>query len=582
MKSYKGIAVSAGIAIGEAFVYSKDLLIPKYSISELQIKSEIDRFYIALKQTKNEFLLLKSKVINEMSEDEGKFLDSHIMMTEDQALIKEVVSKLKTDMKNVEWVIYQVVDTLVKKFNKMDDEYFRDRAVDIMDIGRKVMQRLLTQKSQSLSSLTKDVIIISSDITVSDTASMNKKHVLAFITEFGGRTSHVSILAKALGIPSIFGIQNISHELNTGDQVIVDGINGKIIVNPTEKVLQKYQSIKQDFEIKENEFLSTKDLKSVTKDGREIKLKANMEVPEQEIDLAISHGAAGIGLYRSEFLYLSKKMKVLPSEEQQFNAYKFILEKFHEQEVTIRTLDLGGDKIIHEIAEKELNPYLGWRAIRFCLARKDIFKTQLRALYRASSYGNLQIMFPMISGLEEVVETKKVIKEVKQELRTEGYHFNENIPVGIMIETPAAAMMSDVLAKHVDFFSIGTNDLIQYTIACDRGNEKVAYLYEPLHPGVIRMLKIIIDNAKDAGIKVSLCGEMAADMENVAVLIGLGIDELSMSTVCILEIKQLVRNILYKEAKELVEELVSLNDYNQVIKKVKNWLRKHTNINYKY
>lgn len=580
MKVFNGNPVSPGIAVGEAFVYSKDLLIPRYSISDIQIKMEIDRFYTALKNTKKEFMQLKTKMSNELSDKEGKFLDSHILITEDQSFINEVINKVKTEKKNIEWIIYQVIDSLVKTFNKMEDDYFRERAVDILDIGRKVMQKLLAKKNISLSSLEKDVVVISSDITISDTASMNQKHVLAFVTEFGGQTSHVSILSRALGIPSVFGIPNLSHNINTGDHIIVDGFKGILIVNPDKKTITEYSKVQIDYKKKEDEYLSIKDLPAETKDGKRVPIKANIEVPEQELDMVISHGAEGIGLYRSEFLYLTKKLKILPTEEQQFNAYKFVLQKFPNDVVTIRTLDLGGDKVLHEYTEKELNPYLGWRAIRFCLARPDVFKVQLRALYRSSIYGNLQIMLPMISGLEEIIETKKIINEVKKDLKKENIKFKDNIPVGIMIETPSAALISDVLAEHSDFFSIGTNDLIQYTLACDRGNEKVAYLYEPLHPAVLRVLKLVIDNAHKANIKVSLCGEMGSEIENVAVLLGLGIDELSMNSISIPEVKEVIRQIKYSDSKDLVNEILNLKNLTDIITKVKNWCRRNTKFIY--
>lgn len=582
MQIYEGKPVSPGIVIGEAFIYNQELLIPKYSLSNFQIEFEIERFHIALKKTKEELIELKKKMIEEMSEDEGKFLDSHILMTEDQAFIKEVIGKLKKDKKNVEWIIFQVVDSLVKKFSKMEDEYFQERAIDILDIGRKVMQKLLAKKNLSLSSLDKEVIVISTDVTVSDTASMNKKHIKAFVTEIGGWTSHTSILSRALGIPAVFGIEGISHLINTGDVIIVDGINGKVIVNPTDNKLKEYKIIKKKYEKKENEYFSIKDLPSITKDGKEIKIRANMEVPEQEIESVLEHGAEGIGLYRSEFLYLSKKLRVLPNEEQQYEAYKFILQKFPRKSVTIRTLDLGGDKVIEDVVEKELNPYLGWRAIRFCLAKPKIFKTQLRALYRASVFGDLKIMFPMITGVEEVIEAKKIIVEVQEELRKEKIKFKENVPVGIMIETPAAVMVSGILAKYVDFFSIGTNDLIQYTLACDRGNEKVAYLYEPLHPAILKLIKITIDNAHKENIEVSICGEMAADVENAIVLIGLGIDELSMGSISMLEVKKVIRSISYKEVKDFSESLLGLDDFRQVIRKLKNWTRKNVSFIYDF
>jgi len=573
MEIYEGIAASPGIAIGEAFIYNQELLIPKYSISEMQVELEIDRFYVALRKTKEEYEKLRNKIVAEMSEDEGKFLDTHILMTEDQSLIQEVVERLREEKKNVEWIIYQVVDSLFKKFRQMEDEYFRDRAVDVLDIGRKLIQKLLSQKNSSLSDISKDVIVISSDLTVSDTASMNKKHVFGFVTELGGRTSHVAILARALGIPAVLGIKDISHKINTGDMVIIDGLRGRIIVNPNEETTMDYGHEKTNYEKLENSYLALKDLPSETLDGKKIILKANMEIPEQEIDSVIFHGAEGIGLYRSEFLYLSKKRKVLPTEEQQFNAYKFVLEKFPNHNVTIRTLDLGGDKVLEGVTERESNPYLGWRAIRFCLSRPDIFKIQLRALYRASIFGNLQIMFPMITGAEEVDQINQIIEQVKKDLRKENINFKEDVPVGLMIETPGAVLITDLLAKKSDFFSIGTNDLIQYTLACDRGNEKVAYLYEPLHPAVLKLLKMTIDNAHKENLKVSLCGEMSSDIESVIALVGLGIDELSMGPISILEVKEIIRSLKYEETKKLSEELLKMKDYFEIKKRIQNWMK---------
>jgi phosphoenolpyruvate-protein phosphotransferase (PTS system enzyme I) len=576
METIQGIPASPGIAFGEAYVYNQDLFIPKYSISDRQVELEIDRFYLALRKTKEEYEFLKIKIINEMTEDEGKFLDTHILMTEDQTLINEVVEKIRTEKKNVEWITFQVVDTLFKKFKLIEDEYFQDRANDVLDLGKKLIQRLLSKKSVSLAEIDKDVIIVSSNLTVSDTASMNKKHVLGFVTELGGRTSHVAILARALGIPAVVGINNVTHKINTSDNIIIDGVYGKIISNPDDKTKAHYVKEKENHQKIESGYLLLKDLPSETLDGHRIMLKANMEIPEQEIDSVLYHGAEGIGLYRSEFLYLSKRQKSLPTEEQQFSAYKFILEQFPDHDVTIRTLDLGGDKVLENITEKELNPNLGWRAIRFCLAMPDIFKTQLRALYRASVYGNLKIMFPLITGTEEIGEIKKLISEVKKDLKKENIRFKEHIPFGIMIETPSSVVVSDALAKMVDFFSIGTNDLIQYTLACDRGNEKVAYLYRPLHPSILRMLKIAIDNAHNANIRVSLCGEMGADIENIIILLGLGIDELSMGPTSILAVKDIIRSIKYEDTKKITNELLNYNDYFEIKKKLDDWIKQNT------
>lgn len=575
-----GISASPGIAIGEAFVYDKELHIPKFSLSDIQISFEIARFHDALKRAKEEYIALKEKITKDFGEKEAEFLESHILITQDPSLIKEVINKLTKEKMNLEWVLHEVVQSVIKKFSMMDDEYFKERAIDFADIGRKLLQILLSEKNIALAELNKDVIIITDDLSVSDTASMNKQHVLAFVTELGGKTSHASILARSLGIPAVCGVKDITYKVTSGEVVIVDGTEGKVIINPTEAQLEKYTLLKKEYETRESENLVLKDLPAITLDGKRIELKANIELPEQELDLLISHGVDGIGLYRSEFLYLSTHSETLPTEEQQFAAYKYVLEQLQDKPVTIRTLDLGGDKVLKNITEKELNPYLGWRAIRFSLARPDIFKIQLRALIRASLYGNLRIMFPMISGVEEVLLCKKYIEEVKNELMEKGIKFSNNIPIGIMIETPSAVILSDVLAKYVDFFSIGTNDLIQYTLACDRSNSKVAYLYEPLHPAVLRMLKMVIDNAHKNDIPVSLCGEMGGEIEGALVLVGLGVDELSTNLISVLEIKKLIRNIYYEEVKELVNELLLLDTSKDVRKKVNNWLRKKLNFVY--
>jgi len=573
MEIFEGIAASPGISIGEAFIYNQDFLIPKFSLSSMQIEKEIDRFYDALRKTKEEYERLRLKLVEEMGEDEGKFLDAHILMTEDQSLIQEIVEKLRDKKMNVEWTIYEVVDSHVKKLSQMEDEYFRDRAVDILDIGRKIVQILLSHKKKSLGDLNSDVILVSTDLTVSDTAIMNKKYVLGFLTELGGKTSHVAILAKSLAIPAVLGVKDIARKINTGDIIIVDGNSGKVIINPNEATISEYKKLKLKYEKREALFLNQKDLPSVTLDGKKIFLRANMEIPEQEIESVLFHGAEGIGLYRSEFLYLSNKKKILPTEKEQFEAYKFILEEFSTFPVTIRTLDLGGDKILEGVTERELNPYLGWRAIRFCLSRTDIFKTQLRALYKASIYGNLKIMFPMITGLEEVIEIHKIVDEVKKDLKKEGIKFKNDVPLGFMIETPAAALVSNIIAKSSSFFSIGTNDLIQYTLACDRGNQKVAYLYQPLHPSVLQLIKYIVDGAHNNNIKVSLCGEMSADLSAVIVLVGLGIDEFSMGPASILEVKQLIRNLKYSEVEKLAKELLSLSNYTEVKKRLNSWIK---------
>lgn len=578
MKVHHGISASIGIAIGEAFIYDQHLHIPNYSISERQVEYEVHRFFVAMTKTKNEFIQIQKKLIQEISEDQGKILDAHIMMVDDATLVDKICTTLRTEKRNIESVVYDVINEQCQELAKANESFFHDRIIDVFDIGQKLLRNLLYQKNISLSNIERDVIVIASELSVSDTANMNKKHVLGFATEFGGKTSHSSILAKSLSMPAIFGLSNIVHEVSSGTMCIIDSEKGLFIQNPDEKTLKEYQNKKLAENAQREETLLLSRIPTVTKDGFAIPLKANMEIPEQEIDNVKKYGAEGIGLYRSEFLYLSKKRKTLPTEEQQFLAYKFILERLSNREVTIRTLDLGGDKVIETYTAKENNPNMGWRAIRLCLKNPEIFKTQLRALYRASIYGKLRIMLPMISVVEEIIETKKLIEEVKSGLQREKIPFVKEVPLGIMIETPAAALISDSLAKHVDFFSIGSNDLIQYVMACDRGNEKISYLYEPLHPAILQLIAITIKNAHKNRIHCSLCGEMGSDPNNALILVGLGIDEISLSTGKLLEIRKLLQNANKKDLEVLAEQALTMSTQKEVNQLLARYNKAHKNI----
>lgn len=578
MKVHHGISASIGIAIGEAFIYDQHLHIPNYSISERQVEYEVHRFFVAMTKTKNEFIQIQKKLIQEISEDQGKILDAHIMMVDDATLVDKICTTLRTEKRNIESVVYDVINEQCQELAKANESFFHDRIIDVFDIGQKLLRNLLYQKNISLSNIERDVIVIASELSVSDTANMNKKHVLGFATEFGGKTSHSSILAKSLSMPAIFGLSNIVHEVSSGTICIIDSEKGLFIQNPDEKTLKEYQNKKLAENAQREETLLLSRIPTVTKDGFAIPLKANMEIPEQEIDNVKKYGAEGIGLYRSEFLYLSKKRKTLPTEEQQFLAYKFILERLSNREVTIRTLDLGGDKVIETYTAKENNPNMGWRAIRLCLKNPEIFKTQLRALYRASIYGKLRIMLPMISVVEEIIETKKLIEEVKSGLQKEKIPFVKEVPLGIMIETPAAALISDSLAKHVDFFSIGSNDLIQYVMACDRGNEKISYLYEPLHPAILQLIAITIKNAHKNKIHCSLCGEMGSDPNNALILVGLGIDEISLSTGKLLEIRKLLQNTNKKDLEVLAEQALTMSTQKEVNQLLARYNKAHKNI----
>lgn len=577
MKVYHGISASIGIAIGEAFIYDQHLHIPNYSISERQVEFEVHRFFIAMAKTKEEYIQIQKKLVQEMSEDQARMLDAHIMMVDDAFLIDKICTTLRSEKRNIESVVYDVINEQCQELAKSSESFFHERIIDIYDIGQKILQNLLSQKNVSLSNIARDVIVIASELSVSDTANMNKKHVLGFVTEFGGKTSHSAILAKSLSMPAIFGLSNIVHEVSSGTLCIIDSENGIFIQNPDEKTLKEYQAKKLAEDVKKEDTLQLSRIPTVTKDGFSIPLKANMEIPEQEIDNVKKYGAEGVGLYRSEFLYFSKKRKSLPTEEQQFLAYKFILERLSDKEVTIRTLDLGGDKIIETYTTKEANPNMGWRAIRLCLENPEIFKTQLRALYRASIHGNLRIMLPMISVVEEVIQAKKLIEEVKADLKKEKIPFVKDVPLGIMIETPAAVLISDALAKHVDFFSIGSNDLIQYVMACDRGNEKISNLYQPLHPAILQLISITIKNAHKNKITCSLCGEMGSDLNNALILVGLGIDEISLSTGKLLEIRKLLQNSNKKDLEVLAEQALTKSTQKEVNQLIARYHKTHKN-----
>lgn len=579
MKVHHGISASIGIAIGEAFIYDQyQHHIPSYSISERQVEYERHRLFAAIAKTKDELIQIQKKLIQEINEDQGKILDAHIMMVDDAALVDKICTTLSTQKRNIESVVSNVIYEQCQELSQTNESFFLDRRIDVYDIGQKLIRNLLSQKNISLSNIERDVIVVTSELSVSDTANMNKKHVLGFVTELGGKTSHSAILARSLSIPAIFGLSNVTHEVSSGTMCIIDSEKGLFIQDPDERTLREYQDKKLAEDTKREEILALSRISTITKDGVAIPLKANMEIPEQEIDNVKKYGAEGIGLYRSEFLYLSKKRKMLPTEEQQFSAYKFILERLRDKEVTIRTLDLGGDKIIETYAAKENNPNMGWRAIRLCLKNPEIFKTQLRALYRASIYGKLRIMLPMISIVEEIIETKKLIEEVKRELRREKIPFAKDVPLGIMIETPAAALISDTLAKYVNFFSIGSNDLIQYVMACDRGNEKISYLYEPLHPALLKLIAITIKNAHENKIRCSLCGEMGSDPNNALILVGLGIDEISLSTGKLLEIRKLLQNNRKDELEVLAAQALTMSTQKEVNQLLARYNKEHKNI----
>jgi phosphoenolpyruvate-protein phosphotransferase (PTS system enzyme I) len=553
----KGIPASPGIVIGSAFLFGREqYAIPRRNIREDQVHGEIKRFKDALIQTKNEITEIKKRISDEIGTEHAQIFSAHLLVIDDSMLIEEVVARLKKDRLSIEYVFQDVLKRYIKVFSEMDDEYLKERTSDINDVGRRILRNLIGAKEDILSNLKEKVVVVAYDLSPSDTATMHKKNVKGFATDIGGRTSHTAIMAKSLEIPAVVGLETLTKKAETGDTVIIDGTHGIVIINPSQKTLKKYEMDRERLVVFGKHLSELKNLPCVTLDGRHIELAANIEVPE-DVSGVIAHGASGIGLYRTEYFYMNRKD--LPTEEEQFKAYSAVAKKIRPNAVIIRTLDLGGDKFLSQLdVPQQMNPFLGWRAIRFCLARPDIFKAQLRAILRASAHGRLKIMYPMISGLDELKQANALLEDSKKELKKAGQQFDDQIAIGAMIEVPSAALTSDILAKEVDFFSIGTNDLIQYSLAVDRVNEKIAYLYEPAHPAVLRLIRSIIDNGHNAGIWVGMCGEMAGDVSMTLVLLGLGLDEFSTSPIAIPEIKRIIRSVTMRQAKEIAQEAITL------------------------
>jgi len=559
-KTFKGIAVSSGVVIGKALVLpDQEMLVIKKAIPEEKVAGEVARFNAALEKTRNEIKIMHAKVKKEIGGKHSNIFEAHLMILGDPALTTDVEKHIKSEKLSAESIFSRSVNKLVESFEKIEDAYLKERANDVRDIGKRVFKNLTGSTRETLADIKDEVIIFARDLSPSDTVTMKREKVKGFCTDLGGKTSHTAIIARALEIPAIVGLQNISQNVSDGDLVIVDGSLGVIIVNPNEEDLKHYNRKREEL-IKQNAELSKlRELPAETLDGYKIELSANIEI-EDEAKLVVKHGAVGVGLFRTEFLFLNRLD--LPTEEEQYNSYFKAAEFLYPNSVIIRTLDLGGDKFLSHLGlSKEENPFLGLRAIRLCLARPELFKTQLRAILRASELKNIKIM---ISGVEEFLKAKKLLEEVKSDLKKEKIAFDNEMDLGVMIEIPSASLTADILAKEVDFFSIGSNDLIQYTLAIDRVNANMAHMYNPLHPSILRQLKKIVMAAHKEGKWVGMCGEMASDTAFSALLIGIGIDELSTAPVAVPEVKKVIRSTTMSEAKKIAAEVLAFQTLDEV------------------
>lgn len=563
LRKLKGIAVSSGIIIGKARLIdrSRVKILYQYLISDQQVNKEVERFKDALNAAKDQIIHLKNRMPEQIKRH-SFILDSHLMIMDDSMFFNATINGILSEKINAEWALKKSVQNIECLFSQIDDPYIKERIVDVEYVAERVLRNLAGKEQESLYEISERVIIVAHELSPADTSSINIGKVMGFITDVGGRTSHAAIIAQSLKIPAVVGLESVTRQVQEGTLLIVDGNTGEVIIDPDDDLIIDYQEKQLNQEKFESSIIRLSHLPAETKDRHLISVRANIEFLE-EVATAKDHGAEGIGLYRTEFHYL--RSQGLPTEDELFEDYKEVAEIIAPNPVTIRTLDLGGDRFSSDISwTKETNPALGLRAIRFCLQQPKMFRSQLRAILRASAFGNIQVMFPMISGLQELLDARKMLKEVMAELDQEGVPCDRNIKVGLMIEVPSAVTVADILAKHADFFSIGTNDLIQYALAIDRVNAHVAFMYQPFHPAILRMILQVIKAAKQAGIKVALCGEMAGDPLCTSVLLAMGIDELSLNAGGIPMIKKMIRSLSLDQAKTDLRKIMKLDTASQV------------------
>ena len=561
----QGIAASNGIAIAKAY----KLVEPDFSFEKKTIDApadEIARFQSALQTAKAELEKIRDHAGTALGADKAAIFDAHLLVLSDPELISPIEDKIKTENVNAEHALKETADMFISMFESMDNEYMKERAADIRDVTKRVLAHLLGIQIPNPSMIAEEVVIVAEDLTPSDTAQLNRQFVKGFTTNIGGRTSHSAIMARSMEIPAVVGTKAATEEINNGDLVVVDGLKGEVHFNPTPEVLEAYKKIQEDFEKQKAEWAKLVNEKSVSADGHHVELAANIGTPK-DLKGVIENGGEGVGLYRTEFLYMDRDQ--LPTEEEQYTSYKAVLEGMEGKPVVVRTLDIGGDKELPYLnLPKEMNPFLGFRAIRLCLEEVDIFRTQLRALLRASVHGNLKVMFPMIATLNEFREAKAMLEDEKAKLIQEGVEVAEHIELGIMVEIPSTAVLADQFAKEVDFFSIGTNDLIQYTMAADRMNQQVSYLYQPYNPSILRLVKMVIDAAHKEGKWAGMCGEMAGDETAIPILLGLGLDEFSMSASSILKARSLIRNLNKADMEKLASNVLNMSTTEEVVEAV--------------